>query len=118
MGMALKAQAQSRATIQALVELKFPRQATFVRQANIANGPQQVNNAAVSSNETSMRTHARAHGETPEARNEILEDQRIGSTYLEPRAEAAAARGNTAVAALGAGDWPEEPRRQGKDEEQ
>lgn len=44
MSLALKAQAQSRATISALVDLKYPRQATFVKQANIANGPQQVNN--------------------------------------------------------------------------
>ena len=48
LGLALKAQAQSRATISALVDLKFPRQATFVKQANIANGPQQVNNGAAS----------------------------------------------------------------------
>lgn len=42
--LALKAQAQSRATLEALIELKQPRHpATFVRQANIANGPQQVN---------------------------------------------------------------------------
>ena len=40
LGLALKAQAQSRATITALVDLKFPKQATFVKQANIANGPQ------------------------------------------------------------------------------
>lgn len=40
LGLALKAQAQSRATISALVDFKFPRQATFVKQANIANGPQ------------------------------------------------------------------------------
>lgn len=45
MNMALKAQSQSRATIQALTELKYPKQATFVKQANIANGHQQVNNA-------------------------------------------------------------------------
>jgi hypothetical protein len=44
LGLALKAQAQSRATIQAVIDLKFPRQATFVKQANIAHGPQQVNN--------------------------------------------------------------------------
>jgi hypothetical protein len=44
LGLALKAQSQSRATISALVDLKYPRQATFVKQANIANGPQQVNN--------------------------------------------------------------------------
>ena len=47
MNMALKAQSQSRATIQALTELKFPKQATFVKQANIASGHQQVNNATI-----------------------------------------------------------------------
>jgi hypothetical protein len=40
----LKAQAQCRATIETLSEMKAPRPTTFVRQANIANGPQQVNN--------------------------------------------------------------------------
>ena len=44
MNMALKAQNQSRTTIQALAELKRPKQATYVNQANISNGPQQVNN--------------------------------------------------------------------------
>ena len=44
LGLAFKAQAQSRATILALVDLKYPRQATFVKQANITHGPQQVNN--------------------------------------------------------------------------
>jgi len=46
MGMALKAQSQSRATIQALIELKYPKHATFVKQANISHGHQQVNNAS------------------------------------------------------------------------
>lgn len=40
----LKAQAQCRATIQTLSEMKNPRPVAFVKQANIANGPQQVNN--------------------------------------------------------------------------
>jgi len=45
MTLALKAQAQSRATLEALIELKQPRHpATFIKQANVANGPQQVNN--------------------------------------------------------------------------
>lgn len=44
MNLALKAQNQSRTTIQALAELKRPKQATYVNQANISNGPQQVNN--------------------------------------------------------------------------
>lgn len=47
LGLALKAQAQCRATIQAVIDLKFPRQATFVKQANIAHGPQQVNNGRI-----------------------------------------------------------------------
>lgn len=40
----LKAQAQCRATIETLFEMKHPRPVAFVKQANIANGPQQVNN--------------------------------------------------------------------------
>ena len=44
-GLALKAQAQSRATIPALVDLKHPRPALFVKQANMTTGTQQVNNA-------------------------------------------------------------------------
>ena len=65
--LALKAQAQSRATISELVDLKLPRQATFVTQANIAHGPQQVNNGVAveqrheekqnSTNKLSGRTH-------------------------------------------------------------
>lgn len=48
--LALKAQAQSRATLEALIELKQPRHApTFIKQANMANGPQQVNNGAAPS---------------------------------------------------------------------
>ena len=46
MGLAFKAQNQSRATLQALVDLKQPRQPTFVKQANISQGHQQVNNLA------------------------------------------------------------------------
>jgi len=44
MSLAFKAQNQSRATLQALVDLKQPRQPTFVKQANISQGHQQVNN--------------------------------------------------------------------------
>lgn len=44
MSLALKAQAQSRATITALVDLKRPNQPAFIGQANLTTGPQQVNN--------------------------------------------------------------------------
>ena len=70
MNMALKAQNQSRATIQALTELKYPKQATFVKQANIANGHQQINNAT----STHAPAPARAK-ETENPHNELLEAQ-------------------------------------------
>ena len=67
MNLALKAQSQSRATIQALVELKYPKQATFVKQANISNGHQQINNAT--------NTHAPAHAREIENQpNELLRE--------------------------------------------
>ena len=42
--LALKAQAQCRATLEALAEIKNPRPVAFVKQANISGGHQQVNN--------------------------------------------------------------------------
>lgn len=44
MKLALKAQAQCRTTLQTLAEIKNPQPVAFVKQANIAHGPQQVNN--------------------------------------------------------------------------
>jgi len=87
LGLALKTQAQSRATISALVDLKYPRQATFVKQANIAHGPQQVNNGAAAP------THAKEIEAQP---NELLEGSH-GGTYLDLGAAPAAARSNPAV---------------------
>lgn len=46
MRLALKAQNQCRATLQALVQLKQPTNTQFIKQANIAQGHQQVNNLA------------------------------------------------------------------------
>jgi hypothetical protein len=54
-------QAQCRAVLQTLFEMKNPHPVAFVKQANIANGPQQVNNevsapapprAAISANQS------------------------------------------------------------------
>jgi hypothetical protein len=42
--LAFKAQAQCRVTWEAIAEIKNPRPVAFVKQANIAHGPQQVNN--------------------------------------------------------------------------
>ena len=76
----LKAQAQCRATLQTLAELKNPQPVAFVKQANIAHGPQQVNNGAPSDRGPSAPLRAgisanasnelwrstMAHGWTPE----------------------------------------------------
>ena len=76
LGLALKAQAQSRATITALVDLKDPRQATFVKQANIANGPQQVNNGAVAGAIPDQYAQARTHaGKSAPEQNKLLHDK-------------------------------------------
>jgi 3-oxoacyl-ACP reductase-like protein len=44
--LAMKAQAGSRATLSTLVDLKVPRTTLIAKQANLAQGHQQVNNAA------------------------------------------------------------------------
>jgi hypothetical protein len=62
----LKAQAQCRATLQTLFEMKNPQPVAFVKQANIANGPQQVNNGVA----TEPLPHA---GISANQSNELLE---------------------------------------------
>jgi hypothetical protein len=44
MKLALKAQAQCRTILQTLTDVKNPQRVAFVKQANISNWPQQVNN--------------------------------------------------------------------------
>ena len=96
LGLALKAQAQSRATISALVDLKYPRQATFVKQANIAHGPQQVNNGAIPAESI---THAE---ENKPEQNKLLEvNHGQPGNRLDTRAAQAAGRADTAVEAVG-----------------
>lgn len=65
MRLSLKAQAQSRATLQTLAEIKNPRPVAFVKQQNIAHGHQQVNNG-----ESSAPAHV---GENESVKNELLE---------------------------------------------
>jgi hypothetical protein len=113
MGLALRAQAQSRATIQALVDLKFPKQATFVKQANIAHGPQQVNNGLLSAPKGDQ-TPTHAHENKPTEQTKLLEDTRSGSTYLDLGATPAAAGGHRALEAVGAVHRTKKPRGQGK----
>ena len=72
MGLALKAQSQCRATLEALAEIKFPRPVAFVKQANFAQ-QQQVNNG-VSGENCAVRAGAPAPAEeNPSLQNELLE---------------------------------------------
>jgi hypothetical protein len=101
MGLALKAQAQSRATITALVDLKYPRQATFVKQANIAHGPQQVNNGTAAGADPGhlAKVHAPTRQTQPQ-QNKLLEEAQHGGTHLDTRATAKATRSHQAVEAV------------------
>ena len=84
MHLALKAQNQSRATLQALVQLKQPSNTQFIKQANIAQGHQQVNNLA----EKNI---------TPQ--NELLEDIH-GNSHLDTGTTTAPKGIDTALEAL------------------
>ena len=69
MRLALKAQSQCRTTVEAIAEIKYPKTATVIRQANIA-GQQQVNNNAAADTQTNTRGRARTKNITPT--NELL----------------------------------------------
>jgi len=73
----LKAQGQCRATLETLAAIKNPQPVAFVRQANIAHGPQQVNNSAV--DDKRMPEIENQHGRVIEGRN----DKRLDSGTTE-----------------------------------
>jgi hypothetical protein len=98
MRMALKAQQQSASTLRVLGELKNPRPVEFVKQANIANGPQQVNNNAPAS-AISGAVRA-AHEENGNRSNELLEHH--DGEWLDTGAAGEAGRGDQAMEAVGA----------------
>lgn len=99
MRLALKAQSQSRATVETLAAIKNPP-VVFARQANIAHGPQQVNNGPAPDS-----TPASAHpGEPASGPNELLEDCTHGRTQLDTRATEATSRANQGLEPVGAFD--------------
>jgi hypothetical protein len=105
LGLALKAQAQSRATITGLVDLKYPRQVAFVKQANISNGPQQVNNGGF---ETSTRAGAHA----AEKQIPKIKQLEVGDgQWLDNRAKGTAVGANPHLEAVGKSHRPKNARR-------
>lgn len=73
--LAFKAQAQCRASIETLSEMKNPRPVAFVKQANIAAGHQQVNNARPGPSQAFSDQYARARARAGNSTNELLETQ-------------------------------------------
>lgn len=116
MRMALKAQSQCRTTLETLSTIKNPP-VVFAKQANISNGPQQVNNGQqqvvnpATSNESSTRTYARAHGEAQPTSNELmrLED----GTRLDAGTQGAAIGPDTWLATVAAIDRAKVGRGEG-----
>jgi hypothetical protein len=101
MKLALKAQAQSRCTLEAITKMKNPPNATFVKQANISQGHQQINN-------TTTHTYT---GDTssPEVKsenqpNELLEAQH--GERLDFGAQTTASRADQSMEAVDTIDWP------------
>ena len=95
--LALKAQGQCRATLETLAEIKNPT-TVFARQANIAHGPQQVNNSAVLSPARRDVPRARAGNQKIE-QNELLEAH---GERLDGRTKSTSGSGDPPMAAVGA----------------
>lgn len=112
MRIGLKAQSQCRSTLQALADLKNPP-LVFAKQANIANGPQQVNNGVSGDSASTTRPRAPAHEKDGIEQSRLLDGQKHGGTYLDAGAAATTAAGNPAVEAVGAVNRPAQPRRKG-----
>ena len=93
--LAFKAQSQCRATAETLAVFKNPP-TVFARQANIANGPQQVNNGPPPSRAGNLEGR----------RNELLEVPR--GERLDPGAARNAGTGDNALAAVGTLNRPKD----------
>lgn len=100
MRLALKAQSQCRSTLESLAEIRNPRTVAFVKQANIANGHQQINNGPESTGEASARSGQGRPRGRENAQNALLEDEPYGQ-WLDSRATAATGTGDPQLAAVG-----------------
>lgn len=95
LSISMKAQAQCRVTLQTLAEIKNPRPVAFVKQQNIANGHQQINNGQ-DANQGSEFSRAENSTVSP---NELLGVN--DGNYLDTGAPSAASQGDPHMATLG-----------------
>lgn len=100
MKLALKSQSQSRTTLLALVQHLSPKRVAFVKQANIAHGPQQVNNQHQDVQSITKNL------EKPQ--NKLLEESTYERTKLDLRAKTEAERSHSPMEAMGALYGPQE----------
>lgn len=100
--LALRAQSQCRATWEALATIKNPPVMGYVKQANIAHGHQQVNNAAPAGEPTRTRQN-----ENPQ--NKLLEEK--DGEWLDSGTTGTTGRTDPAMATLGEVDRAEDPGR-------
>jgi len=104
--MALRAQGQCRATLETLAAIKNPSSVAFVRQANIAHGPQQVNNEIVT---RPAPSRPRENEITPSKLLEASNGER-----MDTGAASAAGRANQELETVGAIHRPANARGQGE----
>jgi len=79
MRLAFKAQSQCRCTLEALAEIKNPRPVAFVKQANISNGHQQINNGVQGSDSPAHGNNSIQSNELSGAGYELLPDARTSA---------------------------------------
>jgi hypothetical protein len=115
LALGLKAQAQSRATLETLSNIKNPRPVSYVQQQNIAQGHQQVNNTF-----TTPEDHSDPSGATHDAalvrnstlcQNELLE--KAYEQRLDTRAPSSAVRNDSNLETMGTIDRRKVDRRKG-----
>lgn len=103
LGLAFKAQAQSRSTIQALVELKFPRQVVYAKNvSNVNNGQQQVN----------MGSPPAQAEKTEPPQSKLLESS--NGEWLDTRATGKASGANPVLATVGQVNRAPKPGRKSR----
>ena len=98
--LALRAQSQCRATWEAVASIKNPPVMGYVRQANIAHGPQQVNNG-VREGPAAADEELNSFSQT-----KVLEEK--DGQWLDPGETGATGKADQAMAALGEVDGPED----------
>ncbi|MBS0433117.1 MAG: hypothetical protein JSS21_12045 [Proteobacteria bacterium] len=104
--LALRAQNQCRMTLETLATIKNPPPVAFVRQANIAHGPQQVNNGEP--HVPPARAEQTANGPTG-----LLESPHAKPQWMDAAAPGTAGGADTELATVAAIDRPKDAARQG-----